>query len=64
MKDRIFLTWIHGRLENVHGENPLTDYMHKLRAIILAIPADQETVNTGQSQNSLADIWKEIEGRK
>lgn len=34
MSDREFLIWLHERLEHVHGEDPLTDYMHRLRAII------------------------------
>lgn len=34
MKDKEFLQWIHDRLENVHGEHLLNDYMWKLRAII------------------------------
>lgn len=45
MRDREFLQWIHGRLENVHGTSPNVDYMHKLRAIIRAIPFKQETKN-------------------
>ncbi len=47
MKDREFLIWIHERLEHVHGENPLTDYMHKLRAVICSIHPATETPNLG-----------------
>lgn len=32
MKGREFLMWLHERLEKVHGEDHLLDYMHKLRA--------------------------------
>lgn len=34
MDDKQFLMWIHDRLVNVHGENELFDYMHRLRSII------------------------------
>jgi hypothetical protein len=43
MKDREFLIWLHERLTEVHGENHLVDYMHKLRAVIHATPADKTT---------------------
>ncbi len=43
MTDRDFLIWIHERLVNVHGENPLFDYMWKLRAVIESTPEDKET---------------------
>lgn len=32
--DKEFLVWLHERLVHVHGEKPLMDYMHRLRAII------------------------------
>lgn len=34
MNDKLFLQWIHDRMENTHGENFNVDYMHKLRCII------------------------------
>lgn len=55
MKDRDFLKWIHERLEHVYQENPLMDYMHKLRAIIATTDPDKETLNQGMS-NSLAEV--------
>lgn len=55
MKDREFLMWIHERLELVHGDSPLVDYMHKLRAIIRNTPKDKETPNTS-SCNSLDEL--------
>ena len=55
MKDRDFLIWLHERLEHVHKENSMVDYMHKLRAIIKATPEDKETLNIG-SGNSLEDL--------
>jgi len=45
MNDKEFLQWIHDRLENVHGENALVDYMHKLRAIINATDENKLTPN-------------------
>ena len=55
MDDKDFLCWIHERLEHVHGESPLKDYMHKLRAIIRATPDGQFTPNVATG-NSLEDI--------
>lgn len=55
MKDKKFLTWIHGRLVNVHKESPHYDYMHKLRAIIKAMPAHQETPNVASSPDELEE---------
>lgn len=55
MKDKEYLMWLHERLEHVHGESPIVDYMHKLRAIIKATPATQETPNCG-SANSLESL--------
>jgi len=52
MTDREFLAWIHERLEHVHHENPHVDYMHALRAIVLATPPDRRTVNRGSGNNS------------
>jgi hypothetical protein len=53
--DRGFLMWIHERLEHVHGENHLLDYMHQLRAIIAEIPADRKTAlgKPGTTENFL-----------
>ena len=48
MQDRDFLIWIHERLEHVHNENPLMDYIHKLRAIISITNPNQCTPNTGK----------------
>lgn len=31
--DRKFLAWIRDRMEFVHGDDPLVDYMHKLKAL-------------------------------
>ena len=60
MNDRDFLIWIHERLEHVHGESPLKDYMHKLRAIIKATPADKVTPNMG-TENSLPALLKDMQ---
>jgi hypothetical protein len=59
MNDREFLIWIHERLEHVHKEIRTMDFMHKLRNIILAYPADKVTPNTG-CMNSLEDLKEKI----
>lgn len=46
MKDRDFLLWIHDRLTAVYGEDPLMDYMHKLRAIIWRMDPMQESLGS------------------
>ena len=38
MTDRDFLIWIHERLVKVYNEDPLLDYMHRLRGIIYNAP--------------------------
>lgn len=43
LTDKEHLKWIHARLVDVHGENELFDYMHKLRAIISITPDDQRS---------------------
>lgn len=60
MKDRDFLMWIHERLQHVHGESPLVDYMHKLRAIIATTPKNKETaaVNTCNNLEELKRKFK------
>ena len=45
--NREFLGWLHDRLEKVYGCNRHLNYMHKLRAIIGAIPLEQRTPNIG-----------------
>ena len=61
MTDREFLAWIHERLEYVHHENPLIGHMHKLRAIVLATPKDQRTIDYG-SGNSSKDLLARMKG--
>ena len=60
MKDRDFLMWIHERLEHVYKENPLLDYMHKLRAIIADTPEDRETPNDGRGESCLENLKKAL----
>jgi hypothetical protein len=43
MKDKEFLQWIYERMEYVHHENPLKDYMHKLKAIVDDYPPEKDT---------------------
>ena len=60
MNDREFLMWLHERLTEQHGESATFDYMHKLRAIIRATPADKITPNMATC-NSLGELRKELE---
>lgn len=39
MNDQQFLWWLHERLVKTHGEREMVDYMHRLRAIIVDMPA-------------------------
>lgn len=55
MRDQPFLAWLHARLENIHRENPNVDYMHKLRAIILATDPQKETPNTDGDITSILE---------
>jgi hypothetical protein len=55
MNDRELLAWIHERLEYVHDEDPLNDYMHALRAIVLNTPKNKRSINMGSGNNS-ADL--------
>lgn len=64
MNDREFLMWIHERLTHVHGERELVDYMHKLRAVISAIPKSQETPNDGRGKNDLVELQKALKDDK
>jgi hypothetical protein len=59
MKDQEFLMWIHGRLTEVHGESPTSDFMHKLRAIIKATPKKKVTQNM-VAGNCLDDLKREL----
>lgn len=60
MTDRDFLIWIHERLEHVYKEDPLMDYMHRLRDIIYSIPKDQKSY-IGQACNDMDDLLKLLE---
>lgn len=63
MKDRDFLIWIHARLEN-YGDDPLMDFMHKLRAVITSIPEDQETPSDGRGGNNIDQMLEKLHGRE
>lgn len=52
MTDSEFLMWIHARLEKVHGENRLVDYMQKLRRIAQGLDTNHRpTVNSNPQLN-------------
>lgn len=59
MNDREFLIWIHEKLEDVHGEKPTLDYMHKLRAIIKNTPKNKVTPNIS-TFNSIDDLKSDL----
>jgi len=59
MKDRDFLIWVHERLEYVHGDHPLVDFMHKLRAVISSMNPEHETPIRAQF-NSLEELKEEL----
>lgn len=46
MTDKAFLMWLHERLVHVHKENPLFDYMCKLRGIIQTTSFSSESTNS------------------
>jgi len=43
MRDKEFLKWLYKRLLYMYKEDPDSDYMHKLSAIIETIPEEQDT---------------------
>lgn len=47
MNDQAFLAWLHERLEYRYHENPCMDYMHRLRAIVLATPPERHSGTHG-----------------
>ena len=57
MTDKDFLKWLHERLVHQHKENPMYDYMHRLRAIINNI--DSEKRSPDSKTNSLDELQKE-----
>lgn len=53
MTDSEFLKWIHARLEHRHGEDPLYDYMQKLKQI-----ADKLEETEKREKETLASLEK------
>jgi len=60
MNDRELLIWIHERLEHVHDEHNLLDYMYKLRAIISTIPENQNT-SLLEGETSLEELKEKLQ---
>ena len=58
--DRGFLMWIHDRMEHVHGESELVDYMHRFRAIIASMDGEKWTPSAGQGQNGMKELQTKI----
>jgi hypothetical protein len=59
MTDRLFLWWIHERLQRVHGESEFVDYMHHLRAIIADMPPDKSTPDVARVDTA-ADVLRRL----
>lgn len=59
MKDREFLIWLHERLHDVHGEDELFYYMHRLRTIIASMPPNRYSPNT-EVYNSLKELQQSL----
>ena len=59
MNDRDFLMWVHARLQR-RGDDELLDFMHRLRAIIAATPADRVSPNTGEGDNNLGQLRQKL----
>lgn len=53
MTDKEHLTWIFNRLVNIHHENPLYDYMHRLRKIIDGMPGPSPLYASGDEAADL-----------
>lgn len=58
MRDKLFLIWLHNRLEQTHGESKHTDYMNKLRSIIDQVDNAQFTTNS--CSKTIGDILSEV----
>lgn len=56
MRDRDFLAWLHERLEYVLKIDPTTDYMHKLRAIVLQTDSEKCSEGRNISANNSKDM--------
>lgn len=61
MTDRQFLVWIYDRLVYVHKERELTDYMHKLRKIIMGMDPAKTAPNVADV-NTMPDEWRKRVG--
>lgn len=59
MNDRDFLIWIHERLVKVYNEDPLLDYMHRLRGIIYNTPTKRTSYPSSNSMEDLKLILKD-----
>lgn len=54
-----FLMWIHERLEHVHGDSRLTDFMHRFRAIISNMDRTQKSPRSCGG-NSLGELKENL----
>jgi hypothetical protein len=61
--DREILIWLHERLEHVHGEHHLLDYMHRLRHIIAATPRYAMNSTAGGAMNDMPALQKYLKAK-
>jgi hypothetical protein len=61
--DREVLMWFHERLEHVHGESHLFDYMHRLRHIIAATPKEAVNRTAGGAMNCFDDLQRYLKAK-
>ena len=59
ISDRRLLIFIHERLVKVHKESELTDYMHRLRDIIIETPPDKKSKS--HTCNGICDLIEILE---
>lgn len=53
MNNKEFLTWIHNRLIEVHGENRNSAYMHKLNSVIESVGETERDLYTLKADYSM-----------
>lgn len=61
--DREVLIWLHERLEHVHKESGLLDYMHRLRHIIAATPRYAINREAGGALNGMDELQEYLKAK-
>ena len=60
MTDQRFLWWLHERLVNVYAESDMMDYMNRLRAIIVDMPPEKETVSISNMDTDVETLRQQF----